>query len=63
MPMLLKSQLFQLIYLCFLIPILCLVLAEVPPEVKIGKFYVKETIIQEDQFVPHFSLIYNFPML
>jgi hypothetical protein len=52
-----------LIYLCFLIPILCLVLAEVPPEVKIGKFYVKETIIQEDQFVPHFSLIYNFPML
>ncbi len=35
----------------------------VPPEVKIGKFYVKETIIQEDQFVPHFSLIYNFPML
>ena len=25
--------------------------------------YVKETIIQEDQFVPHFSLIYNFPML
>ena len=32
MPMLLKSQLFQLIYLCFLIPILCLVLAEVLPE-------------------------------
>lgn len=38
-------------------------LAEVLPEVQTDKFYVKETVIQEDQFVPHFSLIYNFPML